>query len=300
MSPMDDRVTSLAAEIRRRLGRPPSTGSPPLVSVVVPNRDGAEHLRRLLAGLSKRTDYPRLEVLVVDNGSSDRSLELIEEAETPFPIAAIANARNESFSDACNQGAEATRGELLLFCNNDVEPFEPGWLAELVACLRSRDAGAVGATLVCPEDEHRRSFRHGFGVAHRGLDFREEGGRLRPALRGWEADPLDERLGEDRECPAVAAACVLVDRGAFTAVEGFTHGFVYGCEDVDLCLKLRRAGRSVVCSGRSLAIHYPVSTRRKLPFDQAREIKQANLRLLWRRWGRHLDDPSDAVARAAV
>jgi GT2 family glycosyltransferase len=280
-----DRIASLAADLRQRLGPPAPSDYMPPVSIIVPNRDGVEHLRRLLTGLIERTDYARLELIVVDNGSRDGSLKLIDTVETPFPVSRIANPHNASFSGACNQGAEVAEGALLLFCNNDIEPLESKWVLELVACLRSWEAGAVGATLLCPESEHRRSFRYGYGVAHRGLEFREESGRLHPALHGWEADPLDEQLGNDYERPAVAAACMLVDRSAFAEVDGFTHGFFYGCEDVDLCLKLRRAGRAIVCSGRSLALHYPVSTRRTLPFEQAQKMKLANLRLLWERWG---------------
>lgn len=279
----------LAAEIRRRLGSPPELPDWPLVSIVVPNRDGAAHLRRLVPGLVERTDYPSLELIVVDNASTDDSLELIRAVEAPFSISVVANANNESFSDSCNQGAELATGELLLFLNNDTEALERGWLRELVACLYKTGAGAAAATLLCPDSEHHASFRHGYGVAHRGLAFREEDGMVHPVLHGWEEDPLDERLGESPERPAVAAACLLVHRGAFDEVGGFTHGFLYGGEDVDLCLKLRRAGWTVVCSGRSVAIHYPVSTRRTLPFEQAREMKLANLRLLWERWGPRLN-----------
>lgn len=276
----------LAAEIRQRLGPARELGEWPLVSIVVLNRDGAPLLRRLLRGLVEQTDYPNFELILVDNASSDDSLEFIRRAEAPFPISIVANPHNESFSDACNQGAELASGELLLFLNNDIEPFEAGWLRELVACLRGREAAAASATLVCLEEEHERSFGYGYGVQHRGLAFREEeDGMIHPVLHGWEADPLDERLGEDEEPPAVAAACVIVPRRTFDQVGGFSHGYVYGAEDVDLCLKLRSAGRSVICSGRSVAIHYPVSTRRIAPFEEERARKLANRRVLWERWG---------------
>jgi GT2 family glycosyltransferase len=247
-------------------------------------------LRRLLAGLLEHTDYPRFELILVDNASSDDSLDFIRAVEAPFPISILANAHNESFSDACNQGAEIASGELLLFLNNDVEPFEPGWLRELVACrLKSSGAGAVAATLVCLDHEHERSFRHGYGIQHRGLEFREEDdGMIHPALRGWEAGPLDERLGLDERCLAVAAACLLVAREDLDRVGGFTHGYVYGAEDIDLCLKLRAAGLEVLCSGRSVAIHHPVSTRRAAPFEEERARKLANRRVLWERWGPRL------------
>jgi GT2 family glycosyltransferase len=279
---------AIATEVRRRLGPVPEAADWPLVSIVVLNRDGAGMLRRLLEGLIEQTDYPGFELVLIDNGSSDDSLDFIRRVEAPFPISIVANPHNESFSDACNQGAELASGELLLFLNNDVEPFEPGWLRELVACLRGSGAGAVAATLVCMDEEHEASFRYGYGIQHRGLAFREEGGMIHPVLHGWESDPLDEYLGVDEERGAVAAACVLVERGAYERVGGFTHGYVYGAEDIDLCLKLRAAGLRVLCSGRSVAIHHPVSTRRAAPFEEERARKLANRRVLWERWGPQL------------
>lgn len=281
-------AAALAAEIRRRLGRRPELPTWPSVTLVVLNRDGVGHLGRLVGTLTSHTDYPRFDLIVVDNGSSDDSVDFIRRVEAPFPISILANPHNESFSDACNQGAELASGELLLFLNNDTEAFEPGWLRELVACRRRSNAGAVAATLICLEEEHERSFRFGFGVQHRGLEFREEEEMLVPALHGWEADPLDARLGEDIQRGAVAAACMLVDRDAFERVGGFTHGYVYGAEDVDLCLKLRAVERDVVCSGRSIVIHHPVSTRRLAPFEEEQARKLGNRRLLWECWGPRL------------
>jgi GT2 family glycosyltransferase len=280
------RSEALAAEIRRRLGPPPELPAWPLVSIVVLNRNGADHLRRLLPGLTERTDYLNLELILVDNASSDESLDFIRTVAAPFPISILANHHNESFSDACNQGAELASGELLLFLNNDIEPFEPGWLRELVACRQGSGAAAVAATLICLDEEHEVSRPYGYGVQHRGLEFREEkDGMVHPALHGWEADPLDECLGEDAERPAVAAACLLIGRDAFEKVCGFTHGYIYGGEDVDLSLELRTAGLGVLCSGRSIAIHHPASTRRAAPFAEERARKLANRRLLWERWG---------------
>lgn len=256
--------------------------------MVVLNRDGAGMLGRMLTGLVEQTDYPGFELIVVDNGSTDDSLDLVRRVDAPFPISIVANPHNESFSDGCNQGAALARGDLLLFLNNDVEPFERGWLRELVACRQASEAGAVAATLVCLDEEHERSFPCGYGVQHRGLAFREEGGMIHPVLDGWEADPLDAELGEDAERQAVAAACVLVGREAFERVGGFSHGYVYGAEDVDLCLKLRSAGFPVLLSGRSIAIHHPVSTRRAAPFEEERARKLANRLVLWERWGPQL------------
>ena len=274
----------LAREVRRRLGPTPALRHAPLVSLVVLNRDGAAHLRRLLPGLVEHTDYPWLELVVVDNDSRDESLRYLSTVDAPFPISMVVNAHNESFSDANNQGAEVAAGELLLFLNNDVEPFEEGWLRELIAALDRPGVEAVGATLI-HSDERTTDRSYGYGVQHRGLRFRDEHGLVRPVLHGFGWDPLGPELGVDLEGPAVAAACVLVERSTFVRVGGFTRGYRYGAEDVDFGLKVRDSGGSVLCSGRSLIIHRPGSTRRAVAFAAQRARQLRNRRLLWERWG---------------
>ncbi len=272
-----------AAEIRRRLGHPPSRSEWPLVSIVVLNRDGVAHLRRLLAGLIECTDYPRLELILVDNASVDDSLDFIRTVEAPFPISIVANVRNESFSDGCNQGAELAAGDLLLFLNNDAEPFESGWLYELVSCVERPAVGAAGSTLIEPADGDRAP--SGYLVQQRGLRAREVDGLLGTGFRENGADPLGGGLGRDLECAALAAACVLVHRDTFEAVGGFSRGYMYGPEDVDLMLKIRAAGKRVLSSGRSLLIHSPASTLKTLPRAEFAEWMRANRRLFLERWG---------------
>src|SRR5262249_14921847 len=75
------------------------------------------------------------------------------------------------------------------------------------------------------------------------------------------------------------------DREAFEAVGGFSPGYVYGVEDVDLCLELRRAGLRVLCGGRSVLLHHPVPTPRAAPLQEEPGREVAKPLLLWRRWG---------------
>src|SRR4029077_3822226 len=107
---------------------------------------------RLFAGLVEHTSYPALEVIVVDNASSDGTLGYLDSLDTPFSVSVLANTENLSFAEANAQGVQQAQGELLLFLNNDVEPFEDGWLEELVCALDSDGVEAVGATLLHPED----------------------------------------------------------------------------------------------------------------------------------------------------
>jgi GT2 family glycosyltransferase len=273
----------LAAEIRRRLGPPAELVASewPFVSIVVLSLDGVGLLRRLLAELTEYTDYPNLELILVDNASGDDSVEFVRSVEVPFPISIVANHHNESFADGCNQGAELAAGELLLFLNNDAEPFEPSWLRELVACLRTTGAAAVGPTLIEPTDSAAAG---GYAVHQRGMAAREEGGVLVPAYRDRGADPLGEGLGVDVETTTLLAAALLVTREAFELVGGFTHGYWYGAEDADFGLKLRERGMFALCSGRSLLIHPPGSTLGAIDAKQRGEWVRGNRRLFAERW----------------
>lgn len=274
----------LAGEARRRLGPVSRIEEPPSVSIVVLNRNGAGHLRRLLGGLAESTDYAQMELILVDNGSSDDSLDFIRGVEAPFPISIVANHHNESFSDGCNQGAELATGELLLLLNNDTVPFEPDWLNELVACWRRTGAGIVGPVLLRPAADSR----WGYVVQHRAIEIVEEDGVLGPDRSSYGGEPFGPGFGEDEDSAVPPGACMLIERKLFELVGGLTHGYVYGGEDIDLGLKALSEGRRVVCSGRSLLLHDLGSTRERDTDSQRRRLIEGNRRLFWERWGPRL------------
>ena len=218
----------LAREIRGRIGPVPERAEWPPVSIVVLNRNGLGHLRRLFPGLRDRTDYPSFEVVLVDNGSTDGSAEFAKSFEAGFPVRLIENAGNTLFSTGNDQGAGVANNELLLFLNNDIEPFEPGWLKELVACMESSRSSAVGALLLYPGgDDHRMA--SGYAIQHRGIKLRRDStlGAVRAYNLG-NVDALGEHLGVDARYPAATAACLLIRREAFDSVGGFTKVYRYG------------------------------------------------------------------------
>lgn len=269
--------------MRAEFGPAPALRTAPSVSIIVLNLDGLKHLERLLPALATVTDYPDFELIVVDNGSQDGSREYLRSVQMPYPVVPIFNEENESFSDANNRGVDASTAELLLFLNNDIEPFEPGWLRESVACL-DRQGGAVGSVLLHGR-KNPSAAGSGYMVQHRGIRFYDAGGWARGRNLDDGDDLFDERLGVDVRCPAVTAACLLVSRETFDSVGGFTTGFRYGTEDIDLCLKLTAAGHPVTCAGRSVLFHHESATQAVVSSHLIRDNRLNNQRLFTERWG---------------
>ena len=275
---------SLAGEIRERIGPPPVLERWPRVSAIVVNRDGRLLLEGLFEGLIRSTDYPDLEVIVVDNGSSDGSVKYLETLTTPFALGVIATGQNLSFAEANAIGAERASGELLLLLNNDVEPFESGWLRELVAALQASNLEAVGATLIHPEPPGAPADAQAL-VQHRAIAVRWEDSTVR-AFNLGDGEPLwEESFGIERRSPAVTAACLLIAGETYARCGGLDRAYQFGTEDVDLGLKLVAGGGELAGVGRAVLVHRESSSQilKDSSFRQLNRI--ANRRVLLERWG---------------
>jgi GT2 family glycosyltransferase len=152
-----------------------------------------------------------------------------------------------------NAAVRSTRGSLLLFLNNDVDGFSPRWLAQMTATFELDDRiGAVGVLLHYPEGD----------IQHAGVVLNAK--RLcQHAHYNWPADALGyrSRIRRLQEFSAVTAACMLVRRDAFEAVGGFDEQFPDDYNDIDLCLRLRAAGFSIVYQPHARATHWEGRTR---------------------------------------
>ena len=281
--------SELAGRLRERLGPPPERERWPSVSAIVPTRDGLGHLRRLFAGLVAHTHYPALEVVVVDNASGDGTLAYLRSLRTPFPVHVVASEENLSFAHANARGAERASGELLLFLNNDVEPFEPGWLKELVVALDDERVEAAGATLLHPEDSLRIGEPEGQEpfIQHRAIRFRWQDGMVKGFNHGDGESLWEEAFGSELRAPAVTAACMLIAREHFERVGGFGAGYRYGTEDVDLGLKLLVGGAESAGVGRSVLFHRESSSQNRASRDFRRLNRLENRRLFLECWGPH-------------
>ncbi|MBA3236675.1 MAG: glycosyltransferase [Chloroflexi bacterium] len=227
------------------------------------NRDGRAHLERCLTAIAK-TAYQEVEIIVVDNASTDGSAEMAEHVQTRFPLKVIRNEENRSFSEANGQGVAAGTGELICFLNNDVDPITEHWLGYMVETLSSEGAAAVGARLIYPR--HRGGPRAGsqhadLTLQHDGVEFDRTKAIPMPSVMGSGGNPLSPEAAMIDERPALTAACLLVSRSAFEGVDGFALPYDYGIEDIDLCLKLRAAGGRLIYDGRAAMWHHESATR---------------------------------------
>jgi GT2 family glycosyltransferase len=241
----------------------------PLVSILIPTRDQADLLGRCVRGLLHATDYPAIEIIILDNGSSaPRTARLLRRLREDPRVRVITDPAPFDWSALNNRGAAAARGDLLLLLNNDVHVREPGWLREMVALALRPEVGAVGATLLYPSGriQHAGVALHPPGLAAHVM-------RHAPAAVLDDAAPADcpadtlagaeaAQLRAVRAVAAVTGACLMLRKDVFTSVGGLAAGTLrVSWNDIDLCLRLRARGLLVLCTPFARLTHLEGATR---------------------------------------
>ncbi|MFN7309050.1 MAG: glycosyltransferase family 2 protein, partial [Alphaproteobacteria bacterium] len=226
----------------------------PLVSIIIPTRDRANLLGPCLEGLFRRTDYPALEVIVVDNGSTEPSLhELLARWSADPRLRVLPNAGPFNFALLNNQAAAKAQGEVLVLLNNDTEVLNPEWLGEMVSLAVRPEIGAVGAKLFFPSGR----------IQHAGVILGPRGvaGHDYLFAKGAEEGQQDDLLLV-RQVSAVTGACLAVSREKYLAVGGMDEEhFRVAYNDVDFCLKLGAAGWRNVFTPHARLRHHESASR---------------------------------------
>ena len=253
----------------------------PRVSVIIPTRDRAELLRVTLEGLFGATDYPDIEVVVVDNDSREPETRALFARYRDDPRVRVLPAPGAfNFSDLSNRGAAAASGPILLFLNNDIEVIEPGWLRELAAQACRPEIGAVGAKLLYPD----RTVQHGgvvlgiggvAGHGHLGLPDEDPGYFARMVLV--------------QEVSAVTGACLAMRAEVFRAVGGFdAEKLRVAFNDIDLCLRIRAAGYRILWTPFAKLVHHESKSRGPEDTPEKRARFQGETAVMQERWGAEL------------
>ena len=235
----------------------------PLVSIIIPNRNAAAVIAPCVSGVLDATQYSHRELIVVDNSSTDSEVLSLYRSIEERGGRIIPFRQPFNFSAACNAGAGAASGDLLLFLNNDVEVIEPDWLEELVRWALRPEVGIVGAKLLYPD----RTIQHAgvvFGIGLVGHIF----------SRGDEGTVgLFGSPNRYRNYLGVTGACHMMRRDVFRQLGGYNQRYQLSFSDIVLCMEAWRAGYRVVYTPHARLVHHESYTRK-------REDWSGDLRLL--------------------
>jgi len=230
----------------------------PALDVVIVNWNGGGLLRACLASLAAAQDAAAVQVTVVDNASTDGSIETLP--ALPRPLRLIRNATNLGFGRACDQGAAAGDAPAILFLNPDTQVAPDALSVALAALMADPRTGIVGASLVEPDGRTARSCARtpsALGLLGRALAL-DRLGLLRPHfLLEWDH-------AADRAVDQVMGAFLMIRRDLFRMLGGFDPRFFVYWEDADLCARTRAAGFSVRHVAGAVARHLGQGTTRQV------------------------------------
>ncbi|MVA21441.1 glycosyltransferase [Agrobacterium vitis] len=260
----------------------PGSSRPP-VTVIIPTRDRADLLSACLDGLLGRTDHGELDIIVIDNDSKeDATRILLDRIEAEGHVRRLPMPGTFNFSRACNLGVDQARHDRILLLNNDVEPLERDWLGEMNAELDDPQVGAVGALLLYPD---------GF-VQHAGVTL-GAGSIARHSFHFHDPDGGEDHglLAQRRHVSAVTAACLLTRKSHWLQVGGMDEANLpVAFNDVDYCLKLRRAGLDIVWTPHARLVHRESVSRGRDDTVEKRLRFAGEEKVMFERWAEVIDN----------
>lgn len=230
--------------------------APPSVQLIIPSKNNARLLSSCVSSILENTAYQNFTIAIIDNGSTDgASLRLLEKLGSNQKIEVHSDPRPFNYARMNNEAAARSEAEYVLLLNDDTEVINDNWLSDMMALAVRSDSGAVGAKLLYDD----RIVQHA-GVV---IGIGAAAGHVGHGLP--ESDPGHFfRSKISSEFSAVTAACLLVSRRKFLEVGGMNElRYRVAFNDIDFCLKLRRAGYVNYLCATALLYHYESKSRGK-------------------------------------
>jgi GT2 family glycosyltransferase len=258
----------------------------PKVSVLVPTRDKGNMLKRCLLSLKEITDYPNFELIIIDHKTTQKKAKkVISEFSKESNVSIMPFYDKFNFSAMINEAAKLATGEILLLLNNDTEIIQKEWMTELVSHVYRSDVAIAGPLLLF--NDH--TIQHA-GV-HPGV-----GGLMGHGHKHLKSDDPGyfSRLQVAHEVAAVTGACLAISVTDWVRFGGLDEkNLPVAYNDIDLCLKVRKAGLKVIFTPHSKLIHHESVSRGS---DQSRnKLKrlQKEAKSMKEKWGNFLEsDPA--------
>ncbi len=226
----------------------------PKISIIIPNKDHIEDLELCLFSLTKRSTYKNYEILIVENNSEKpETFEYYKKLPDRYPKVKVLTWEKEfNYSAINNFAAKQVEGAYLLFLNNDVEILTPQWMEEMLQICQQKDVAITGAKLYYPDDT----------IQHAGVVLGLGGIAGHIMCKASREDPgYFGRTVTVQEISAVTAACMMVRTEDFWNAGGFDETFQVAFNDIDLCMKVRAAGKKIVFTPYAELYHYESKSR---------------------------------------
>jgi GT2 family glycosyltransferase len=251
---------------------------PPLVSTIIPTRDQAALLRTCVTGLLDRTDYPNLEIIIVDNRSREPETHVyFAEVAADPRVRVVSCDKPFNYAAINNFAAGLASGSMLCLLNNDIEIIHADWLREMVSHAVRPGVGGVGAMLYYPDDriQHAGTILGISGVAAHAYRWQRRG---TPGYFG--------RAGLIQNLSAVTAACFVVPAQVYAEIGGFDErNLTVAFNDVDLCLRISERGYRIVWTPYAELYHHESASRGPDTDPENRKRFAAEVAYMQRRWG---------------
>jgi GT2 family glycosyltransferase len=252
----------------------------PLVSLIIPTRDGYDILKACLDSILVKTTYTNYEILIVNNQSScPKTLELFSAMATLYENIRVFDYDAEfNYSAINNYAVELAAGTIIGFVNNDIEVISPDWLTEMVSHAIREDIGCVGAMHFYPDDsiQHAGVIVGLDGVAGHAFRFEDKSSN----------EDYFNYLSSIRNPDAVTAATLLIRKELFQRVGGFdAKHLAVAFNDVDLCLKVNALGYRCVWTPYAELYHHESKTRKLTPSLEATKREMYEHAVMKERWG---------------
>ena len=240
----------------------------PKISIVIPNKDHVEDLKRCVTSILEKSTYDNFEIIIVENNSETSEIkDYYKTLEENEKIKIVTYEGGFNYSAINNFGVRFADGEYILLLNNDTQVITPNWLEELLMYAQRKDVGAVGAKLYYGD----HTIQHAGVIL--GLGAHRTAGHCHYKQERQNLGYMG-RLCYAQNFSAVTGACLMVKKALYEEVGGLDESFAISLNDVDFCLKLREKGLLNVFTPFCELFHFE-STSRGLD-DQGEKAERYN------------------------
>jgi GT2 family glycosyltransferase len=225
----------------------------PLISIVIPNKDHIEDLRKCMASIEEKSAYRNFEFVIVENNSTEQeTFDFYDTIKQKENVQVLYYEDEFNFSRINNFGVSHANGEYLLLLNNDTEIINQDCLKEMLGVCMRPDVGIVGARLFYPDD----TIQHA-GVV---LGFGGLAGHTFIGCSRYD-NGYFSRIICTQDYSAVTAACLMISKADYERVGGMSEDLAVAFNDIDFCMKVREAGLLVVYNPAAELYHYESKSR---------------------------------------